>query len=425
MENWRKISFSCHQIPSLSVHLTKINRFTVYWENLFNSHGQDGFHRTKYILLNHPLFSNLFPLTFLTALNFPASVRHHENHDEICVASPLSVVSCGPCPRRKAITPPFSLWKFSAGKLSPSSWSVRRAGNHHCIHNEAGLAVGKMAARFAGQQSCNSPEKLLLDFNTVNDFIFHAVYIWATSWENLFLPYANNKGADQTVNPRSLISIFVVHSLGLWRHTVEENFVKIWTVWPPKHLLYLSLYMYTYEQCCFPIEDASLQNGKLHVYRPSSDRSFRSSLILIYRYTVCPDLSVQTLRVIKYNLFWNSQSCPLYHFWYLYWLYYYNIQATPAMSTSYISILSLMSKRFFIPNIFSLYFFEFQLHLCRKRLSWSNGYLQVMFHALDKFSIIFATVFVEVLNRCSHGRHIVCFGYVHVLAEVRTSSKQQ
>ena len=28
-------------------------------------------------------------------------------------------------------------------------------------------------------------------------------------------------------------------------------------------------------------------------------------------------------------------------------------------------------------------------------------------------------------NRHSHGCHIVCFGYVHVLAEVRTSSKQQ
>ena len=28
-------------------------------------------------------------------------------------------------------------------------------------------------------------------------------------------------------------------------------------------------------------------------------------------------------------------------------------------------------------------------------------------------------------SRRLHGRHIVCFGYVHVLAEVRTSSKQQ
>ena len=34
--------------------------------------------------------------------------------------------------------------------------------------------------------------------------------IWATSWENLFLPYANNKGADQPAHPCSLISTFVV-----------------------------------------------------------------------------------------------------------------------------------------------------------------------------------------------------------------------
>ena len=38
-------------------------------------------------------------------------------------------------------------------------------------------------------------------------------YIWATSWEILFLTYANNKGADQPVHPRSLISAFVVRCL--------------------------------------------------------------------------------------------------------------------------------------------------------------------------------------------------------------------
>ena len=38
-------------------------------------------------------------------------------------------------------------------------------------------------------------------------------YIWATSWENLFKPYANNKGADQPAHPRSLISTFVVRYL--------------------------------------------------------------------------------------------------------------------------------------------------------------------------------------------------------------------
>ena len=37
---------------------------------------------------------------------------------------------------------------------------------------------------------------------------------WATSWENLFLPYANNRDADQPAHPRSLISAFVVRCLG-------------------------------------------------------------------------------------------------------------------------------------------------------------------------------------------------------------------
>ena len=37
--------------------------------------------------------------------------------------------------------------------------------------------------------------------------------ILATSWENLFMTYANNKGADQPAHPRSLISAFVVRCL--------------------------------------------------------------------------------------------------------------------------------------------------------------------------------------------------------------------
>ena len=37
--------------------------------------------------------------------------------------------------------------------------------------------------------------------------------IWATSWENLFMPYANNKGTDRPAHLRSLSSTFVVHCL--------------------------------------------------------------------------------------------------------------------------------------------------------------------------------------------------------------------
>ena len=36
---------------------------------------------------------------------------------------------------------------------------------------------------------------------------------WATSWENLFMPYANNKDTDQPAHPHSLISIFVIRYL--------------------------------------------------------------------------------------------------------------------------------------------------------------------------------------------------------------------
>ena len=37
--------------------------------------------------------------------------------------------------------------------------------------------------------------------------------IWATSWENLFMSYANNKDADQPAYPLSLISVFVIRCL--------------------------------------------------------------------------------------------------------------------------------------------------------------------------------------------------------------------
>ena len=37
--------------------------------------------------------------------------------------------------------------------------------------------------------------------------------IWATSWENLFVPCANNKNADQPAHLRSLISAFIVRCL--------------------------------------------------------------------------------------------------------------------------------------------------------------------------------------------------------------------
>ena len=49
------------------------------------------------------------------------------------------------------------------------------------------------------------------------------VYIIATSWENLFMPYTNNKGADQTAHPQSLISAFVVRFLDCLIHILAKS----------------------------------------------------------------------------------------------------------------------------------------------------------------------------------------------------------
>ena len=42
----------------------------------------------------------------------------------------------------------------------------------------------------------------------------HSAFLkWATPWENLLMPYSNNKSKDQSVHPHSLISIFVIRCL--------------------------------------------------------------------------------------------------------------------------------------------------------------------------------------------------------------------
>ena len=85
-------------------------------------------------------------------------------------------------------------------------------------------------------------------------------YQISLSWENLFLPYANNKDADQPVHPCSLISVFVIRWLdsmippfaisktsscklvsvaaqdGLsltWSQTSKTGFLVTWLTWVP------------------------------------------------------------------------------------------------------------------------------------------------------------------------------------------------
>ena len=63
--------------------------------------------------------------------------------------------------------------------------------------------------------------EFIMSYNGINSSdvkhdTFYTGYMtcyWATSWENLFMEYANNKGADQPVHPRSLISAIVVRCL--------------------------------------------------------------------------------------------------------------------------------------------------------------------------------------------------------------------
>ena len=47
---------------------------------------------------------------------------------------------------------------------------------------------------------------------------------WAASWENLFMPYANNKDADQPAHPRSLICVFVFRCLDSIKYLVYVQF---------------------------------------------------------------------------------------------------------------------------------------------------------------------------------------------------------
>ena len=157
----------------------------------------------------------------------------------------------------------------------------------------------------------------------------------------------------------------------------------------------------------------------------SVDPDQRSSLSWVC--TVCPALSVWKLRVITIGvILFESNSVCFQKKFYLSFIHFWRQTYTGDsryIAFAYLDTITL--KWCFIPNIYSLYIFAFQLHLCWKWLTWSNGYLDVIFHPLDVFSIIFATAYVEVKNRGTQWRGIVCFGYVHVLPEVWKSSNQQ
>ena len=60
---------------------------------------------------------------------------------------------------------------------------------------------------------------------------FMSVFIWATSWENVFMPYANDKGTDQLKHLRNLISTFFVRCRDGIIPPVMQNFKPLASFW--------------------------------------------------------------------------------------------------------------------------------------------------------------------------------------------------
>ena len=80
--------------------------------------------------------------------------------------------------------------------------------NYHQIPSISVLLVATCFVRLT-EEICHEYMLILMLL-----MLSRLLLISATSWENLFLPYANNKGADQPAHPRSLISTFVIRYLG-------------------------------------------------------------------------------------------------------------------------------------------------------------------------------------------------------------------
>ena len=131
---------------------------------------------------------------------------------------------------------------------------------------------------------------------------------------------------------------------------------------------------------------------------------------------------VRSKKMCKY---WKNGDWEMYaKYMEVFWkLFYYYTGDSCYVDFAYLDTITYVEMIFHSQHI-SLYIFAFQLRLCRKRLTWSNGYLEVIFHALDLFSITFATACVKVKNRPSQGRPLVCFGFAYALPEVQKSSKQ-
>ena len=108
-----------------------------------------------------------------------------------------------------------------------------------------------------------------------------ATVIRAKALENLILPYANNKGANQPVNPRRLISVFVVRclhsiiplvsvsessSLYLAYVAAQTGFSLTWSETPKTGFLvmWLNYYKIVYATLCY--QDRTISDSYLSYY---------------------------------------------------------------------------------------------------------------------------------------------------------------
>ena len=163
MENSRKLSFSYHEIPSLSVLLLQLRTSIprqLKWKALKKKDERQ------------------ISETMIILLFFPANWRNIESF--ICMNS-YYVNQCSTTKDRKV---------------------------QHTI-------VCKVSSQTYDQFS--SYVHLMNGYNirSVHVIMWDSwwIVIWVTSWEILFMPYVNNKGAYQPAHPRSLITIFIIRCL--------------------------------------------------------------------------------------------------------------------------------------------------------------------------------------------------------------------
>ena len=108
-------------------------------------------------------------------------------------------------------------WDKSLGVCGPDACCGRCALNWSCtsveiiqsVYSLRNENVHEMQQSYKSSHTVN--KKIISNIVTLwYRFWSELICIkWASSWENLFMPYANNKGADQPALPRSLISTFV------------------------------------------------------------------------------------------------------------------------------------------------------------------------------------------------------------------------